>query len=139
MRCHRIIALLLVLAAPLAAQVVVVNPSVTDREIDARHLTAMFQGGITTWDDGQPVVLVLADDSAADELLTRMTGRGRLVLLRSWKRLVFAGMGAMPLSASSSDEALGVVARTTGAMVLLDHAPEDPRWRVIPITLTAIR
>ncbi len=57
------------------------------------------------------------------------------MLLRAWKRLVFSGMGAMPLSASSHADALGLVAKIPGAMVLLDQAPADPRWRVIPIVI----
>lgn len=131
--------LLLILATPLAAQVVVVNPSVPDQELDTKRVAAMFQGGVTIWGNGQSVVLVLADDPDADLHLNHVIGRERQMLLRGWKRLVFAGMGAMPLSASSPNEALELVAKTPGAMVLLDHAPADSRWRVIPIMITAKR
>ncbi len=143
MRCPgRITRLMVVLAAallPLAAQVVVVNPSVSDHDLDAQHLAAIFHGSITTWSDGQSVVLVLADDPTADLHLSHAIGRGRQMLMRAWKRLVFSGMGSMPLSATSSEEALGLVAKTPGAMVLLDQAPADPRWRVIPLMVSAPR
>lgn len=45
----------------------------------------------------------------------------------------------MPMIARSSQEALALVARTPGAVLLLDHAPMDERWRVIPLTVTADR
>jgi hypothetical protein len=85
------------------------------------------------------VVLVVASDPLADVHLSHVAGRERQVLLRGWKRLVFAGSGAMPLVASSTDEALALVSKTPGAVLLLDHAPIDARWRVVPITITAGR
>lgn len=131
--------LLLVVVAPLSAQVAVVNPSVAESELDVKRMAALLQGRISTWKDGQPVVLVLANDRMADVHLSHVAGREREVLVRGWKRLVFAGGGAMPLLADSAEEGLALVAKTPGAVLLLDHAEADPRWRVIPILLTAER
>lgn len=139
MRHYLLILLLMSLLSPLAAQVAVVHPLVPETAMDAKRMAALLQGRITTWADGRPVVLVLAEDPLADTHLSHIAGREREVLLRGWKRLVFAGSGAMPLSARSSEEALLLVAKTSGAVLLLDHAPEDPRWRVLPITVTADR
>jgi hypothetical protein len=139
MRRHTSILLLLVLLTPLAAQVAVVHPSVTDGDIDASRMAALLQGRVTSWKDGKAVVLVVASDPLADVHLSHVAGRERQVLLRGWKRLVFAGSGAMPLVASSTDEALALVSKTPGAVLLLDHAPIDARWRVVPITITAGR
>ena len=144
--CRHVAILLLVVLlapltplAPLAAQVAVVTPSVQDDGLDARRMAALLQGRVTTWSDGQPVVLVLAEDRLADVHLTHIAGREREVLLRGWKRLVFAGSGAMPLTARSAEEGLALVAKTPGAVLLLDNAPADMRWRVVPITITADR
>ncbi|HEX3134317.1 MAG TPA: hypothetical protein VHX44_12135 [Planctomycetota bacterium] len=139
MRRHLLILLLMAPLSSLAAQVAVVNPSVPEVSIDARRMAALLQGRITTWEDGTPVVLVLAQDPLADVHLSHIAGREREVLLRGWKRLVFAGSGAMPLTARSVEEGLALVAKTSGAVLLLDHADMDPRWRVMPITLTAER
>jgi hypothetical protein len=139
MRRHLHILLLMVLLTPLVAQVAVVHPSVTEAAIDSKRMAALLQGRVTTWSDGTPVVLVLAQDPLADVHLSHIAGREREVLLRGWKRLVFAGGGAMPLSARSAEDGLALVARTPGAVLLLDSAPEDPRWRVLPITITAGR
>lgn len=43
----------------------------------------------------------------------------------------------MPLTARSAEEGLALVAKTPGAVLLLDQAPEDPRWRILPVTVTA--
>lgn len=136
---HLAIVLLLGVLAPLSAQVAVVNTSVPEGVIDDKRMAAMLNGRITTWSDGKPIVLVLAEDRFADLHLSHIAGREREVLLRAWKRLVFSGSGAMPLQARSAEEALGLVARTPGAVLLLDQAPADPKWRVIPLTMTAER
>jgi hypothetical protein len=139
MRRHLGILLLLALLPPLVAQVAVVHPSVQDGGLDQRRMAALLQGRVTTWSDGQPVVLILAEDPLADAHLVHVVGREREILLRCWKRLVFAGSGAMPLTAHTVEEGLALVARTPGAVLLLDRAPEDPRWRVISIAVTAER
>jgi len=129
----------LLLNAPLMAQVAVFNVAVPDGPIDAKRMAALLLGRISTWSDGSAVVLVLAEDRNADVHLAHVTGRERQVLERCWKRLVFSGAGAMPFTARSTEEALLRVATIPGAVVLLDHAPADPRWRVVPIVMTAKR
>lgn len=138
MRCRLAILVLVALVTPLSAQVAVVHPSVQE-VVDAKRMAALLQGRVTTWSDGKPVVLVLAEDPLADLHLSHVAGRERDILIRGWKRLVFSGSGAMPLSARSVEEALAIVARMPGAVLLLDSAPEDPRWRVMPLTITAGR
>ena len=139
MRHHLHVLLLLAMLSPLLAQVAVVHPSVPETAMDAKRMTALLQGRITIWSDGTPVVLVLAQDPLADIHLNHVAGRDREVLLRGWKRLVFAGSGAMPLTARSAEEGLALVAKTPGAVLLLDHADADAKWRVMPIMLTAER
>lgn len=139
MRRQLHILLLLVMISPLMAQVAVVNASVPNDAIDIKRMAAMLLGRVTIWSDGSPVVLVLAADPLADVYLVQVTGRERQVLERGWKRLVFAGAGAMPLTARSAEDALLLVAATPGAVVLLDQAPTDPRWRVIALVATANR
>lgn len=136
---YRALLLLLWCATPLLAQVAVINASVPEEPIDLKRMTALLLGRISTWSNGAPVILVFAEDRNADVHLNHVTGRERQVLERSWKRLVFAGGGAMPLTAHSAEDALQLVATTPGAVVLLDHAPADPRWRVVPIIVTAER
>jgi hypothetical protein len=139
MRCHLHTLLLSALLSPLMAQVAVVHPAVPETAMDAKRMTALLQGRISIWGDGTPVVLVFAQDPLADRHLNHVAGRDREVLLRGWKRVVFAGSGAMPLIARSAEEGLALVAKTPGAVLLLDHADADPKWRILPIMLTAER
>jgi len=124
---------------PLPAQVAVINVAVPDEHVDLQRVTSLLLGRSTTWKDGSPVTLILAVDPAADLHLSHITGRDRSLLTRGWKRLVFGGSGSMPLEATSVANALELVGRTPGAVALLDTAPPDPRWRVIPIMVTAGR
>jgi hypothetical protein len=137
----RVIATFLLLLAitPLMAQVAVINAAVPEEPIDAKRMAAFLQGRVTTWGDGRAVVLVLVEDPVVDVHLAQIAGREREVLLRAWKRLVFAGNGAMPLLARNVQEAQALVAKTPGAVALLDQTPADPRWRVIPISVVAKR
>jgi hypothetical protein len=139
MRYFLHVLLLLIALSPLSAQVAIVHPAVPETAMDAKRMTALLQGRITIWSDGTPVVLILAQDRLADIHLNHVAGREREVLLRGWKRLVFAGGGAMPLVARSAEEGLALVAKTPGAVLLLDHADADPKWRIMPIMLTAER
>ena len=127
------ILLLFLILAPVSAQVAVVNNDVPDKTIDAKRMSAMLMGRISTWSDGKPILLVFAEDRLADIHLSHIAGRDREVLLCAWKRLVFSGSGAMPLLARSAEEGLAVVARTPGSILVLDQAPADSRWRVMPI------
>ena len=139
MRLHLHIVLLLALLSPLVAQVAVVHSAVPETVMDAKRMAALLLGRVTTWQDGTPVVLVLAQDPLADIHLSHVAGRDREVHQRGWKRLVFAGSGSMPLIARSAEEALALVAKISGAVLLLDQAPADSRWRILPITVTAGR
>ncbi len=139
MRRHLHILLLMALLSPLTAQVAVVNAAIPEEPIDVKRMTSLLLGRITTWNNGAPVVLVFAEDHHADVHLLHVAGRERQVLERAWKRLVFAGNGAMPLTARTAADALHLVATTPGAVVLLDHAPADPRWRVVPLMVVADR
>ena len=125
--------LLMALAAPLTAQVAVVNLNVNEPALTTERLSGMLLGRVTTWTDGSAVVLVLVDDRDADAELLRIAGRPRERLVRGWKRLVFSGTGVMPLEAPNVATALDLVARTPGAVALMAKAPADPRWRVLPI------
>lgn len=134
-----VIFLLLNVFTPLFAQVAVIHVAVPDEPVDHQRVTSLLLGRSTTWKDGSPVTLILAADPAADLHLSHIIGRDRSLLMRGWKRLVFGGSGSMPVEATSVANALELVGRTPGAVALLDNAPPDPRWRVIPIMVTAGR
>lgn len=128
-----LIPLLLVSAHLLHAEVAAVNPSVGEERLTSERVRDILLGRVTTWIDGSPVILVLADDPADDQEVVTITGRDRQRLVRGWKRLVYAGNGAMPLQVASHREALDTVARHPGAIALVANAEPGSPWRAIAI------
>ena len=131
------LALLLVLCCActtrLAAQVVVVNPGIQAAGIDRERIINILLGRVTTWADGTPTIVIVSLEASADHAIDELLGRDTDRLLRGWKRLVYAGAGAMPTTARSNAEAIQLVARLPGAMVLLPLTADAPGCRSVPL------
>ena len=125
--------LLLACTALARAEVAAVNPSVSEVHLTAERVRDILLGRVTTWVDGSPVIIVLADDPADDLEVVAITGRDRQRLVRGWKRLVYAGNGAMPLQVSSHREALATVAAHPGAIALVATAEPGSPWKAIAV------
>ncbi len=103
----------------LAAETVALHPGVPQQGLDAERIISILLGRVSCWSDGTPVIVVVSLEASADQAMTALLGRDTDRLLRGWKRLVYAGGAAMPTIAHSNAEALALVARLPGAMVLL--------------------
>ncbi|HEX3135477.1 MAG TPA: hypothetical protein VHX44_18080 [Planctomycetota bacterium] len=122
--------LLLGVIASAAAQVAVVDANIRDT-IDRTTLRNLLLGQTSTWSDGSQVLLVLASDEASRAAIKDLTGRDLDRLLRSWKRIVFSGNGAMPVVAASTAEAAAIASQRAGAIAILGSLPvANPRLRV---------
>lgn len=126
-----ILVALLACAATAQAQVVVTNLDVEGATLGEDRLRDILLGRITTWPDGSPIVLVLLDDPAASDATRHLTGRDLPQLIRGWKRLVYAGNGAMPIVLDSPQGVLDEVRRRPGAITVLAKPPDDPQLKVI--------
>ena len=80
-----------------AVEIAAVHPAVAETNLTTERVRDMLLGRVTTWKDGSPIIIVLIDDPTAEAALLNLTGRDSARLLRGWKRLVYAGTGAMPL------------------------------------------
>lgn len=132
-RLFPILAMLLALAAAAPGAVVAVNPVMSEPNLPAERVRDMLLGRITTWQDGSPVIIIMIDDPTADTALEAIAGRDRSRLIRGWKRLVYAGTGAMPQLYHGVTEGLEAVARHPGSLAILDHAVPGDRWRMITL------
>ncbi len=131
--------LLLLLSFPLSlsAAVVVAHNNVPVSNLDEEKIRDFLLGRTTTYSNGQTVVVVLCMDSAADEAMNKIVNRSANLLLRGWKRLVFSGSGAMPLQATTIQDAIALVARTPGAITVLPLVETVPQTCVIiPLGVT---
>lgn len=121
---RHLLALLLVFGTgiSLPAAIAVAHPQVVVTELTPERLRAIVYGRSSTWPDGRAVVLILVDDPAASAALEELCGMSLPRLMRGWKRLVFAGGGAMPIIVSNPAAAFAQVRRSPGALTIL---PED--------------
>ena len=125
-----VIMLLLVIATAAQAQVAVVHAGVRDA-VDRDHLRNILLGRVTTWADGSQIVLILSADPLSRAAIEELTGRDLERLLRGWKRILFSGNGAMPITASSATEAFAAVTQHPGAIAIVGTLPPaDQRIRV---------
>jgi hypothetical protein len=128
-----LIILWLCCSARLCAEVVAIHDTVTDQSLDIERVTNMLLGRVTTWSDGSPVIVVVSSEASADGMLLELIGRDTDRLLRGWKRLVYSGGGAMPLTARSNAEALALVARMPGSICVLPLTDAIPGCRIIQL------
>jgi hypothetical protein len=132
-RLIRILTVLVALTAAAPAAVVAVNPLMTEPNLPTERVRDMLLGRITTWQDGSPVIIILIDDPAADAALEIIAGRDRSRLIRGWKRLVYAGTGAMPQLYHGVTEGLAAVSRHPGSLAIVPQAVPGDRWRMITL------
>ena len=131
MRCLVTIVLSLTTLVTAQAQVAVVHPGVADA-VDRDHLRNILLGRITTWADGSQIVLILSADPSSRAAVEALTGRDLERLLRGWKRILFSGNGAMPLSTSGANEALALAAQRPGAIAIAGTLPSpEQKVRVV--------
>lgn len=129
----RAILLFFATIAGINAAVVVVNFDVADTKITEERVRDVLLGRSTSWNSGDPIIIVLCTAAAGEQAVVDLTGRSVSLLQRGWKRLVFSGTGAMPLQADSVSVALNLVAKHPGAMVILNEVPITNRCRIIPL------
>ena len=97
--------------------VLVANKKVQISEITDSDLRAIFTGKKTRFADGSHAVPVTLKGGAAHEVfLKNHLGEGPEEFRAQWRKLVFTGQGAMPISFNSESELLEYVAVTPGAV-----------------------
>jgi hypothetical protein len=129
----RAIMLFVATIAGLSAAVVVVNVDVADTNFTKERVRDVLLGRSTSWNSGDPIVIVLCSAAAGEQAVSDLTGRSVSLLLRGWKRLVFSGTGAMPIQTDSVSAAIDLVAKHPGAMAILSEVPITDRCRIIPL------
>lgn len=115
-RLRLLLALLLVLGAASAEDVLVAHPAVPVEVLDQATLRDVFLGRRTTWANGQRVVVVLVRDGAATQRLAGELGKTPQQLTNWWKRLVFTGEGNMPEQVDGAPALIARVASLPGAI-----------------------
>jgi len=97
--------------------VLVANKSVQISEITDSDVRAIFTGKKTRFADGSHAVPVTLKGGATHEVfLKNHLGEGPEEFRAQWRKLVFTGQGAMPMSFASESALIEYVAATPGAV-----------------------
>lgn len=105
-----------------AEETLVVNGASSVAGLSADQMKDYFLGKKTSWDDGSKVVIVVIKDGATSDALLAKLGKNSQQFNTSWKKLVFTGKGSMPEQVESDDALIALVAKTPGAIGLVDKA-----------------
>ncbi len=99
-------------------------------------LNRIFLGKKTLWDSGTRIVPAMPEEeSPAGELFLAGTLKKSVSQFRSyWKRLLFSGGGTVPKVFRSSSQLMDFVARSPGAIAVVETSAVDDRVRVLEIS-----
>ncbi len=121
-------------AAP-AARHVIVHPESGVSQLSPADMESIYLGKKTLWESGKKIMPVLLnEDNPTTKAFIETVLNKTIDQYRSyWKRRLFSGGGAVPRSFSSSSELIDFVAKTPGAIGVVDVAPKDDRVKLIEL------
>lgn len=115
---------------------VIVNSSVALNEISRDELKQILLANKTHWPDGKQVTIVyLSEDvSGADEISKSSMGMTSLQTKKHYLTKVFSGtLATAPHSADSIKEALNLVTKTDGAVVLVSKGTKVENAKILKV------
>jgi ABC-type phosphate transport system substrate-binding protein len=133
----RLIAIAAVLLIPVAAgaTTVAVHADIDATKLDAATLELIYLGKKTLWDSGQRITpaLVAEDSQTSKAFLETVLAKSVDQYRAYWKRRLFSGSGAVPKTFRTSAEVVDFVARTPGAVGIVDTGAKDDRVKIVNI------
>ncbi len=126
---------LLLCPAVSSAATVIVNTEVDTSKLDADSLELIFLGKKTLWESGQRVTpaLLSEDSEPSKQFLENVLGKSVSQYRAYWKRRLFSGGGTVPKTFRTSIEVIEFVARTPGAIGVVEGGIRDSRVVVITV------
>ena len=131
---------ILLLLTPLASATngtaVIVNNTTSVSEISARDLAQIYLGKKTLWPSGTRIVPVLIDpeNTSAARFLMGTVKKTTSQYRAYWKRRLYSGGGSVPRTFRSSAAVVDYVARTPGAIGVVEDSVKDARVQVVTVT-----
>lgn len=118
-----------------SAATIVINNEVKTSTIDAESLERIYLGKKTLWESGQRIVPVLLneDSPTSKQFLQNVLEKSVSQYRAYWKSRLFSGGGAVPKTFRSTEEVVEFVAKTPGAIGVVEAGHKDPRVRVVEI------
>lgn len=135
-RIALLVLLAIVISGPVSGATVVVNSEVDLTDLDAETLERIYLGKKTLWDSGQRITPALVTEASAvsksflEEILNKSVPQYRSY----WKKRLFSGGGIVPKTFRSSREVIEFVARTPGAIGIIDSGAKDETVKILEVT-----
>jgi ABC-type phosphate transport system substrate-binding protein len=125
----------LVLPAALSAATLVVNSEIDTSKVDAEQVELIYLGKKTLWESGQRIVPVLVNEESDEskQFLENVLKKSVSQYRAYWKRRLFSGGGTVPKTFRTSGEVVEFVARTPGAIGVVQAGAKDTRVKVVDI------
>jgi len=106
-----------------AAETIIVNAGLGVTEVAKDDLGSMYEGKKGNWSTGAKVVLVTQPDATVHEgFLKNYVGKSPSQFATAWKKIVFTGKAAAPVSVKGDAEVVAAVAKTPGAVGYISDA-----------------
>lgn len=126
---------LLLLPVLAGGSTIVVNSEVDAGKLNADTLEMIFLGKKTLWDSGQRVTpaLLNEDSDVSKQFLETILGKSVSQYRAYWKRRLFSGGGTVPKTFRTTNELIEFVARTPGAIGVVEPGVKDGRVTVVNV------
>lgn len=126
---------ILILPSASFAATLVVNSDIDSTRINAEQIELIYLGKKTLWDSGQRIVPVLVNEESEESkrFLENVLKKSVAQYRAYWKRRLFSGGGAVPKTFRTSTEVVEFVARTPGAIGVVQSGAKDSRVKVVEV------
>jgi ABC-type phosphate transport system substrate-binding protein len=124
------------LAAPAEGATIIVHNEVDPNVLDADTLERIYLGKKTLWDSGQRITPALVNEASdvSKNFLEQILNKSVPQYRTYWKKRLFSGGGTVPKTFRNSAEVIEFVARTPGAIGVVDSGPRDGSVKVFEVT-----
>ncbi|WP_124947615.1 hypothetical protein [Sulfurirhabdus autotrophica] len=123
------------LVSPAKAVDIIINSSIQVNSLSRGTARAIFGMRLLKWPDGRPIKVFVMEDASLSHIAfcKEVLDIYPYQLRQSWDRLVYSGTGQAPISVSSEDEMIAMVASNPGAIGYLRRSIVNDRIRTIPL------
>jgi hypothetical protein len=130
---NRLLAAILLLAAPAQASPVLIGNPQNAGAVDREAARKLLLGETLFWPSGAAVEVfeVRSDEPAVEAGYLELTHKTLAQVRAQWNRLVFAGKADPPVRVGTSTEAKQAVARRADAIAIVDASVVDATVRVL--------
>ena len=113
----------------------VVHKDSVVKTLSARELKRIFLGKVKSWPNGSPITIVLNQKDPAHPYFTRtQLHKSPRQLTTFWRKKLYSGQSMLPLYASSTEEALTLLASNINAISYMSKYFQGSATKQLTVT-----